>query len=163
MTSSPSCPPCQEVRIISFFLSEDSIDPIALRKGLPRRDAGGYCSFEGWARDCNLGKEVLELTYEAYVPLALKQGEAVIQEALEGFEILDASACHRTGCLVPGDLAVWIGVCAPHRAASFEACRYLIDRIKETVPIWKFEAYADGTSEWLDPTACGCAKKEEVD
>ena len=147
---------------IRFFLSEDSIDPGALRLALPRNDAGGYCSFEGWARDCNLGKEVLELTYEAYVPLALKQGETVIQEALERFEILEVSACHRTGCLTPGDLAVWIGVCAPHRAAAFDACRFLIDRIKETVPIWKFEAYSDGTDEWLDPTACGCAKTDEV-
>jgi len=133
-----------------------------LRKELPRRDAGGYCSFEGWARDCNLGKDVLDLTYEAYAPLALKQGEVVVQEALDRFEILEVSACHRTGRLVPGDLAVWIGVCAPHRAAAFDACRYLIDRIKETVPIWKFEAYSDGTNEWLDPTACGCAKTEEV-
>ena len=147
---------------IRFFLSEDSIDPGALRLALPRNDAGGYCSFEGWARDCNLGKEVLELTYEAYVPMALKEGEVVVQEALERFEILEVSACHRTGRLVPGDLAVWIGVCAPHRAAAFEACRFLIDRIKETVPIWKFEAYSDGTNEWLDPTACGCAKTEKV-
>jgi molybdopterin synthase catalytic subunit len=76
------------------------------------------------------------------------------------FDILDASACHRTGSLSPGDLAVWIGVCSAHRAAAFEACRHLIDRIKETVPIWKFEAYSDGTSEWLDPTACGCAKTQ---
>ena len=145
--------------IIRFSLSEDSIDPLVLRQALPRLDAGGYCSFEGWARDNNLGKTVTQLTYEAYVPLALKQGEAVIRETLGRFEILDASACHRTGTLSPGDLAVWIGVCAPHRAAAFEACRYLIDRIKETVPIWKFEAYSDGTNEWLDPTDCGCAKK----
>ena len=108
-----------------------------------------------------MGKDVLELTYEAYVPLALKQGEAVIQEALDGFEILDASACHRTGCLVPGDLAVWIGVCAPHREAAFEACRYLIDRIKESVPIWKFEAYSDRTGEWLAADLCGCAAKHK--
>ena len=149
--------------IIRFTLSEDSIDPARLRKGLLRTDAGGHCSFEGWAREVNLGKTVRELTYEAYVPLALKQGDAVLSEALERFEILDAAACHRTGRLVPGELAVWIGVCAPHRAAAFEACRYLIDRIKETVPIWKFEAYGDGTGEWLDQGACRCAMTEEAD
>jgi molybdopterin synthase catalytic subunit len=148
--------------IIRFFLSEDSIDPAALRLALPRNDAGGYCSFEGWARDHNSGKNVLELTYEAYVPLALKQGEMVMHEAFDRFEILEASASHRTGSLVPGELAVWVGVCSAHRAAAFEACRFLIDRIKETVPIWKLEAYSDGTNEWLDPTACGCAKTEEV-
>ena len=91
--------------IIRFSLSEDSIDPLALRQALPRLDAGGYCSFEGWARDNNLGKTVTQLTYEAYVPLALKQGEAVIRETLGRFEILDASACHRTRALAPPQLA----------------------------------------------------------
>ena len=143
--------------MIRFSLSEGSIDPIKLRQELPRTDAGGYCSFEGWTRDNNQGKTVTELTYEAYVPLAMKQGESIIKDALERFAILDASACHRTGVLSPGDLAVWIGVCAPHRAAAFDACRYLIDRIKESVPIWKFEAYSDGTGEWLAADLCGCA------
>ena len=147
--------------MIRFSLSEDSIDPVKLRKELPRTDAGGYCSFEGWTRDNNQGKTVTELTYEAYVPLALKQGESIIKEALESCAILDASACHRTGVLSPGDLAVWIGVCAPHRAAAFDACRYLIDRIKESVPIWKFEAYSDGTGEWLAADLCGCAENHK--
>ena len=145
--------------IIRFSLSEDSIDPLALHQALPRLDAGGYCSFEGWARDNNLGKTVTQLTYEAYVPLALKQGR-------QSFGRL--SGVSKSWTLRP---AIGRERCppvtwpcgsefAPHRAAAFEACRYLIDRIKETVPIWKFEAYSDGTNEWLDPTDCGCAKKQ---
>ena len=86
-------------------------------------------------------------------PLALKQGEAVIRRL--SFRNPGRFGLPSDGNAFPGDLAVWIGF-APHRAAAFEACRYLIDRIKETVPIWKFEAYSDGTNEWLDPTDCGC-------
>jgi len=140
-----------------FSIQSTPIGVTPLREQLLSVSAGGYCSFEGWVRNHHLGKAVLSLEYEAYLPLALRQGETVLQTALERFEIEEVRAVHRIGPLEPGDLAVWIGVTAAHRGSAFEACRFLIDTIKETVPIWKHEFYADGTDVWVDPTECSCA------
>ena len=139
-----------------FSITENPIQPAALREALLNQSAGGFCAFEGWVRNHHEGKEVISLHYEAYMALARKQGEKVIKEALEKFDIIDAKATHRIGNLTPGDLAVWIGVSAAHRTAAFEACQFIINQIKETVPIWKHEFYVDGTDVWVDPTACKC-------
>ena len=141
-----------------FTLTKTPINPEPLRNDVTGLNAGGYCSFEGWVRDHHLGKGVTTLDYEAYEGLALKQGESILTEALQRFDIIDARAIHRIGSLVPGDLAVWIGVSSVHRAPAFEACQYLIDAIKDSVPIWKHEVYTDGTEEWVDPTDCSCSK-----
>src|SRR3546814_1125850 len=87
------------------------------------------------------------LHYEAYAALAEAEGERVLSEALERFDILDARCVHRTGDLVIGDIAVWVGVTAAHRDAAFAACRHIIDEVKARVPIWKRERYAEGRSE----------------
>ena len=141
-----------------FQLSNDKLDTAALREELLRLDAGGFVAFEGWVRNHHLGRDVTSLTYEAYAPLAFKEGERILEEALDKWDILDARAIHRVGPLQPGELAVWVGVCAAHRGDAFEASRWLIDAIKARVPIWKHEFYTDGTDEWVDPTACHCAK-----
>ncbi|GAB6853160.1 hypothetical protein JCM15831A_01840 [Asaia astilbis] len=73
----------------------------------------------------------------------------MLREAEARFDIVAASCIHRTGSLVIGDMAVWIGVSAAHRDAAFTACRFVIDEIKKRVPIWKRERYADGHSEWI--------------
>lgn len=142
---------------MDFSLTSQPIDVASLRKSLRSVDCGGYCSFEGWVRNHHLGKEVRSLEYEAYAVLAVKEGNAVLGEARQRFGIAAASAVHRVGRLVPGDLAVWVGVSAAHRDAAFEACRYIIDTIKERVPVWKHEFYANGTDVWVDPTDCSCA------
>lgn len=148
---------------MGFLLTEDTFDPAIYRRALQNDEAGGYCTFEGWVRNNHLGKEVDHLVYEAYPSLALKQGKQVVRMAAEKFDILNAQAIHRIGKLVPGDLAIWIGVTAAHRSDAFDACRYLIDTIKETVPIWKHEFYSDGTDVWVDPTDCHCASTDSVD
>jgi molybdopterin synthase catalytic subunit len=74
---------------------------------------------------------------------------------MERFGIHNALCHHRTGTLSVGDMAVWIGVTASHRDSAFDACRYIIDEIKQRVPIWKKEHYDEGTSTWLDPTSGG--------
>jgi len=140
-----------------FSLTERTIEPGPLRGALLSHSAGGFCAFEGWVRNHHLGKSVVRLEYEAYGSLASKQGEAVLAEALERFDIEEARAVHRTGSLEPGELAIWIGVSAAHRDAAFAACRFIIDTVKETVPIWKHEFYTDGTDVWVDPTECSCA------
>ena len=133
-----------------FAISHDPIDPSALRRTLAHTSAGGFVSFEGWVRDRNEGKRVAALEYEASEPLAMNEFDKIEQEAREQFEILDVHCTHRVGRLALGELAVWIGVTAPHRDAAFRACRYLIDELKKRLPIWKKEHYDDGDSGWLN-------------
>lgn len=140
-----------------FSLSSAPIDVSESRTGLLDLGSGGYVAFEGWVRNHHLGKDVIELHYEAYSALALKTGEAIVREAIARYSLRNAWAIHRTGRLVPGDLAVWVGVAAAHRAEAFTACRAIIDQIKAGVPIWKHEFYTDGSSEWVNPADCHCA------
>ncbi|WP_309379897.1 molybdenum cofactor biosynthesis protein MoaE [Cerasicoccus frondis] len=139
-----------------FTLSNKVIEHEVLRGSLLRHDAGGFCAFEGWVRNHHLGRDVERLEYQAYAKLAQTQGEAVLKLAHDQYDLLDLRAEHRIGALIPGDLAVWVGVCSVHRDQAFEACRFIIDEIKATVPIWKHEYYVDGSDEWVDPTACHC-------
>lgn len=145
-----------------FLLTEDPFDPASYRPALENDEAGGYCTFEGWVRSTHLGKQVEHLVYESYPSLALKQGEEVVRQAMDKFDIIEVRVVHRTGKLLPGELALWIGVTAAHRADTFDACRYLIDTIKATVPIWKHEFYSDGSEVWVDPTDCRCASGEKT-
>ena len=116
--------------------------------------AGAYVSFEGWVRNHNEGKEVKSLEYEAYPALANKEGERILQEAKEKFDILESSCIHRIGHLEIGEVAVWVGVIAKHRDAAFLACRYIIDEVKIRVPIWQKENYTDGDSGWVRCEHC---------
>ena len=90
------------------------------------------------------------LDYEAYVPLAEKEGDRILGEAREKFAILGARCVHRIGSLALGDLAIWVGVAAEHRGPAFEACRYIVDEAKARVPIWKKERYAGGATAWIN-------------
>ncbi len=137
-----------------FALIDTSEDLTRLREQLTDHAAGGYVAFEGWVRDHNEGQQVLRLAYEAYPSLAKKEGQKIINEALDKFEILKAACVHRTGLLEIGELAVWVGVSSAHRDAAFTACRYIIDEIKVRAPIWKKEFYVSGDSGWVDCEAC---------
>lgn len=135
----------------SFTLSDAVIDAAALAQGLANAAAGACVTFEGWVRNRNEGRAVLRLDYQAYARLAQSEGERILAEAAQRFDIVAAQCAHRTGSLAIGDLAVWVGVSAGHRDAAFAACRYIIDEVKQRVPIWKNEHYADGESGWLHP------------
>lgn len=135
-------------------LTTGAIDPAALRRELADPAAGGYAAFEGWIRNHNEGHAVLRLEYEAYEPLCVSEGDAVLAEARERFDILGAHCVHRHGLLEIGDCAVWVGVSAAHRDAAFLACRYVIDQVKVRLPIWKKEHYADGNSGWVNCERC---------
>jgi len=134
----------------TFEISSQGIDLAEFRESLKNTDCGAHVVFEGWVRSHNEGRSVLRLAYEVYEPLALKEGQAVIEEAMARFDISHARAIHRHGELALSDPAVVVGVSAAHRAAAFEACRYIIDEIKHRLPIWKKEYYADGTTEWVN-------------
>ena len=145
-----------------FALSPETIDGAALREKLEDASAGGCVTFEGWVRNENQGREVRQLEYEGYEAVAVKEGQKVLDEAREKFDVLHAECVHRVGQLEIGDVAVWIGVSAGHRAAAFDACRYIIEEIKHRLPIWKKETYADGDSGWLniDETSKVGARRE---
>jgi len=130
-----------------FELSETPLDIAALADSLAASHAGALVTFEGRVRDTNEGKHVVSLEYEAYPALSLVEGNAIVGEALEG--VIGARCVHRVGTLAVGDVAVWIGVTAAHRDQAFQACRYIIDQVKQRVPIWKKERYADGSAEWV--------------
>ena len=137
-----------------FAFSAAPIDPAPLRADLADPACGGFATFEGWVRDHNEGHAVTRLEYEAYEALAVKEGSRVIAEAAERFPIRAASCVHRTGELAIGDVAVWVGVVAPHRDEAFRACRDIIDQVKARVPIWKKEHYVNGDSGWVNCEAC---------
>lgn len=134
-----------------FRLDDRPIDVANERRVLDHAAAGACASFEGWVRNHNDGRAVQRLDYQAYVPLAASEGEAILAEAVARFGVRAAACVHRTGSLAIGDLAVWVGVSADHRDAAFAACRWIIDEVKLRVPIWKNEHYLDGESGWLHP------------
>ncbi len=143
-----------------FSIETESLNVSALRSSLLNNQAGAYASFEGWVRNRNDGRDVLRLEYEAHESMSVKEAGKILSEARSRFGLLDAQAVHRVGRLAIGDIAVWVGVIAEHRAEAFEACRYIIDEIKARVPIWKKEHYADGTAEWVNCQTCGTHKHE---
>jgi adenylyltransferase/sulfurtransferase len=132
-----------------FDLSGEAVDLAALREALRHPGSGGFCTFEGWVRDSNEGRDVDGLEYEAYADLARAEGGRIIDEAIARYGVTDARCVHRTGSLRVGDLAVWVGVAAAHRDEAFRACRYIIDEIKHRLPIWKKEHYLDGDTAWV--------------
>jgi molybdopterin synthase catalytic subunit len=100
---------------------------------------------------------VRHLEYEAFEALAVREGERIIAEAIARFGVAHAACVHRVGDLAIGELAVWVGVSAPHRHEAFLACRYIIDEVKRRVPIWKKEHYVSGDSGWVNCERCAAA------
>jgi molybdopterin synthase catalytic subunit len=113
-------------------------------------DAGALVVFEGRVRNVNQGRPVTCLEYEGAEALAGREFARIEADVLDRFDVLDVHCVHRVGTLKVGDIAVWIGVVAAHRAAAFEACRYTIDELKQRLPIWKKEVYTDGNSGWIN-------------
>jgi len=105
---------------------------------------GAVVTFSGAVRDATRGRRVLRLEYEAYAPMAEKQLAAIAAEAKAQWPGVRIAVVHRVGTLVPGELAVVIAASAPHRDHAFLACRHVIERLKQDVPIWKKELYEDG-------------------
>lgn len=142
---------------MAFRFSQAPIDPASLRATLGDPACGGYAAFEGWVRNHNEGRRVTRLEYEAFEPLAIKEGERIIAEAMARFGVERAACVHRVGDLAIGELAVWVGVSARHRDEAFRACRYIIDEVKHRVPIWKKEHYENGDSGWVNCERCAAA------
>lgn len=130
------------------YLTDQPIDPRVLVESVMRRSDGAYVLFEGVVRDHHEGKAVESIFYDAYRPMAEKEIDTIVREVQAQFPDVGLAVIHRLGHLVVGDASIAIVAASPHRAESFAACRLVIDRIKETVPIWKKERGPDG-EEWV--------------
>lgn len=111
---------------------------------------GGIASFLGCARDFSEGREVSEISFDAYDRMALPEMRKLREEAIARFGLIDARIVHRLGVVRGGDNIVFIATGAEHRAPALEACRWIIDELKERVPIWKKETTPQGDS-WVTP------------
>jgi molybdopterin synthase catalytic subunit len=121
---------------------------LAALQAVEQRD-GALCLFVGVVRNENAGRPVLRLEYEAFEEMALGMMQEIEAETLRRWPASAVRLVHRLGSLEIGEASVAVAVASPHRAEAFEACRYAIDTLKATVPIWKKEFYADG-AVWLD-------------
>jgi molybdopterin synthase catalytic subunit len=129
-------------------LSETPLDVQQIIKTATRLQAGAVNAFIGTVRDNAKGKQVLRLEYEAYESMAVAEIQKIVDAAAVKWPLQSYAISHRVGALQPGDVAVVVAVSTPHRADSFAACQYIIDTLKETVPIWKKEVLEDG-EEWI--------------
>jgi len=127
----------------------EPIDSANVLTRLKRGEDGAAVVFEGVVRNQTHGRQTLYLDYEAYEGMALQQLESLATQAIEKFQIRDVAVVHRLGRLEVGEISVLIVVASAHRAPAFDACRWLIDTLKRTVPIWKKEYFEDG-SVWAD-------------
>ncbi|MBZ5647547.1 MAG: molybdopterin converting factor subunit 1 [Acidobacteriia bacterium] len=127
----------------------EKIDVAGLSEGIRRPEDGAVAVFEGVVRNQTRGRRTLYLDYEAYESMALKQLQGLADEALQRFAVRDVAIVHRLGKLELGETSVAIAVASAHRGPAFDACRWLIDTLKTTVPIWKKEYFEDG-AVWAD-------------
>lgn len=130
-------------------ITREPLDRAALVATVTYPGAGGIVVFEGVVRDNARGKQVRYLEYDVYPEMAIKQIRAIVAEAEQRWGARHVAVAHRVGRLEIGEASVIVAVATPHRAEAFEACRYIIDTLKATVPIWKKEVATSG-EEWVE-------------
>ncbi len=134
-------------------LTRDAIDYHALTEQVRRADCGAVVVFLGTVRDLTGERVTVALDYDAYAAMAEKKLAEIEADTRRQWPVGEIVLEHRLGHLRVGDISVAVAVSCPHRAQAFEACRHAIDRLKELVPIWKKEIWADGSTEWVHPGA----------
>jgi len=127
-----------------LIISDKALDIQSCVDWVMSPQSGGIDVFIGTVRDSTKGKRVIRLELEAYEPMAIKEMEKIAAQAIEKWPVQKLLMHHRTGILEVGEAPVIIAVSCAHRDAAFEACRYVIDTLKQTVPIWKKEIFEDG-------------------
>lgn len=133
-------------------LQTEPLDVAEVLRFLQTPAAGGIDLFVGTTRRWTDGRETSRLSYEAYEPMALKEMQELADEVRSRWSAERVCLWHRIGEVPPPEVSVILGVATPHRAEAFAATRFLIDTLKERVPIWKKEVYADGATEWVTGT-----------
>jgi molybdopterin synthase catalytic subunit len=134
-----------------MHLTDRPIDVDGVLRAVQSSAAGAVVLFLGSVREMTDGRRTTALEYDCYPAMAEKSLAELRGEAIARWTLVECAVVHRLGRLEIGETSVAIAVAAPHRAAAFEAGQWLIDRIKEVVPVWKKELWADGTSEWVHP------------
>jgi molybdopterin synthase catalytic subunit len=137
-----------------FSVSDGPIDLGALHDAVRDPAAGAVVTFVGTTRNENAGRRVTRLEYEAFASMAVKEMRRLAAQARRRWPLCSVAMAHRLGLVPVGEASVGIAVSAGHRAEAFEACHWLIDRLKEIVPIWKKEHYRGGTV-WIGPQQGG--------
>ena len=130
-------------------LQREPIRPEELIAAVRSDGDGAVATFVGVVRDHNRGRRVLRLEYHAYDSMAASEMQRIEDEVRERFDVSDVVLVHRLGTLAIGEASVAIAVAAPHRAAAFAGCRHAIERLKESVPIWKKEVF-EGGEAWIE-------------
>lgn len=140
-------------------LDEESFDPAAeiarFEASLPIGSFGATASFVGTMRNHNEGDSVTAMTLEHYPGMTENQLEAVIEDAKTQWDIIDALIVHRVGEILPGNPIVLTAVCSAHRAAAFDACRFLMEALKSRATFWKKETLASGEQRWVEKNTPG--------
>jgi molybdopterin synthase catalytic subunit len=132
-------------------LTQDLIDYTAVTEAVRSPAAGAVVLFLGTVRELTAGRQTLSLNYDGYGDMALRTMQQLEDEASKRWPVVAVEIVHRLGHLELGDISVAVAVSCPHRRQAFEAGQFLIDELKRTVPIWKQEHWADGTTEWVHP------------
>lgn len=132
-------------------LTHEVIDYQSLVERVRRNDCGGVVAFLGTVRDLTDARVTVALDYEAYPAMAEKKMTQIEEETRSRWPVGEIALEHRLGRLEVGEVSVAVAVSCPHRHQAFEACSFAIDRLKELVPIWKKENWADGSTEWVHP------------
>ena len=132
-------------------ITHDVLDPAKLLAQVQSPMAGAVLLFVGTTREQTGGRATASLTYEAYAEMALAKLAELETTARERWLLIEVAIEHRLGPVAIGEASVAIAVSSAHRAAAFAAGQWLIDTLKEVVPIWKCEHWADGTEEWVHP------------
>ena len=140
-----------QAEAIVVELTSDPIDSQALIDRVSTPSCGAVCLFLGTVREFTQDKRTTHLVYEAYPEMALKQMRAILEEAAARWPIPQLGVIHRLGPMGLGEVSIAVAVATPHRGESFEACRWIMDTLKEQVPIWKQEHWSDGSTEWVHP------------
>jgi len=135
-----------------ILVSDKPLDVQAVIDAVQTEQAGAINVFIGTVRNQTAHKSVVGLEYEAFEAMAIKKMEEIAEQAKAKFPVLKVGMAHRVGKLKLGEIAVVIAVATPHRAESFAACKFIIDTLKEVVPIWKKELFEDG-NVWVSAHA----------
>jgi molybdopterin synthase catalytic subunit len=134
---------------VRYDVTTGPIDARELEAVVTHPGAGAICTFSGIVRDNSQGRTVTHLDYEAYAEMAVPHMRKIGQEIKERWPEARVAMAHRTGMLEVGEVSVVVAVSCPHREEAIDACKWGIDRLKESVPIWKKEHAADGTY-WIE-------------
>ncbi|MEP7345268.1 MAG: molybdenum cofactor biosynthesis protein MoaE [Gemmatimonadaceae bacterium] len=137
---------------MTSYLTDGVIDVARLTSTVSGPECGAVSLFLGTVRNENDGRAVTGIEYSAYREMAERELGKIVDEAVKRFGNVRVALLHRLGHLAVGEASVAIAVAHPHRTESLDAARFIIEALKQRVPIWKREHYVDGTREWVDPS-----------